>query len=116
MELFHTEKECNEYSTLQIAIYNLQKIQTKLGYDSLQELINNYQNRVDTELEKYNSYIGKIATVPPAMFSDSKERRTGKIKGNFYFNQGTVRYDFNYGTGRYHTGFDTHDIRQMIEQ
>lgn len=112
MNLLHTPEEIEYFDKLQEQATALRVMSVKYQNDQLLSIAQEYKKLIKEQLDKYNSFIGIECQAPPAYLSGSKDYRSGKIEGNFYFNaySKSVRCDFRYNTG----GFDTHAIRELI--
>tara|TARA_R110000765_G_scaffold298337_7_gene393423 strand:- start:15 stop:356 length:342 start_codon:yes stop_codon:yes gene_type:complete len=113
MQLLHTEEEVIHFATLMDKAIDITALASKYKDEELLALSIKYQAIVQTELDKYESYIGQECTAPPSYRDKEGKRRHGKIEGDFYFNNHTksVRCRFNYTE----QGFDTHAITQLID-
>jgi hypothetical protein len=111
MKLLHTLEQIKYFENLEEQSLTLFKLGTKFNNQELIDLSNKYQNIIQKELDKYNSYIGIECTAPQSYVTNQGGRRSGKIEGKFYFNSysKSVRCSFRYKSG----GFDTHAIAEL---
>ncbi len=113
MKLLHTLEEIKYFNDLQILSDELKDLNEQFHNLEILKLANNFQLEVDTELEKYNEYIGKECEAPVSFLSGQKESQSGKIEGNFYFSiySKSVRGTFRYKSG----GLDNRAIAELKE-
>lgn len=111
MKLLHTEEEIKYFDALQSIQHDLRELGLKYGNKEVIELADKFKREINTELDKYNSYIG-IKCKAPGSYKTPDVYRPGKIEGYFYFNyySKSVRCNFRYDSG----GFDSHAIKELV--
>ena len=115
MELLHTQEEIKYYDKLTELVNDLKEMNQKYNLlkEDLNNLINQYDNEIQLELDKYLPFIGKKYLAPPSSYSEHKEWRIGTLISVTHFNafSHSIRGNFKYDNG----GFDGHSLLELKE-